>query len=81
MEELCPFWPQPNDENWGKGNVLVTTRGPAPKGSSIAIVNLRGVMSEKDAVEFLTRESGCSDKEGAVELVESLDRSPLSVAR
>ena len=79
--ELCRYWPQPNDENWGKGCVLVTTQGHAPTGSSIAIMDLRGGMSEKDAVELLTTESGCGDKEGAVELVNSLDRSPLSVAR
>ena len=81
VKELRPFWPQPNDENWGKGCVLLTTQGHTPTGSSIAIMDLRRGMSEKDAVELLTRESGCSDKEGAVELVNSLDRSPLSVAR
>ena len=77
---LKPFWPQPKDENWGKGYVLVTTQGRAPVGPSIDMLDLRSGMSEKDAVELLTSESGCSDKEGAVELVNSLDRSPLSVA-
>ena len=77
---LKPFWPQPKDENWGKGYVLVTTQGRAPVGPSIDMLDLRSGMSEKDAVELLTRESGSSDKEGAVELVNSLDRSPLSVA-
>ena len=77
---LSPFWPQPNDNNWGKGYVLVTTQGLAPTGPSIDMLDLRSGMSEKDAVELLTRESGCSDEEGAVELVNSLDRSPLSVA-
>ena len=81
VKELCSFWPQPNDENWGKGCVLVTTQDHAPTGSSIAILDLRGGMSEKDAVKLLTRVSGCSDEEGTVELVNSLDRSPLSVAR
>ena len=81
VEELCPFWPQPNDENWGKGNVLVTTQGRASTGPSIDMMDLRRGMSEKDAIELLTRESGCSDEEGAVELVNSLNRSPLSVAR
>ena len=80
VNELSPFWPQPNERNWGKGYVLVTTQGPAPTGPSIDMLDLRSGMSEKDAVELLTRESGCSDKEGAVELVNSLDRSPLSVA-
>ena len=80
VNELSPFWPQPNERNWGKGYVLVTTQGLAPTGPSIDMLDLRSGMSEKDAVELLTRESGCSDEEGAVELVNSLDRSPLSVA-
>ena len=81
VKELRPFWPQPNDENWGKGYVLVTTQGPAPIGPSIDMVDLRGGMSRKDAVELLTKESNCSNEEEAAELVESLDRSPLSIAR
>ena len=81
VKELHPFWPQPNDENWGKGYVLVTTQGPAPIGPSIDMVDLRGGMSQKDAVELLTKESNCSNEEEAAELVESLDRSPLSIAR
>ena len=81
VKDLRPFWPQPNDENWGKGYVLVTTQGPAPIGPSIDMVDLRGGMSQKDAVELLTKESNCSNEEEAVELVELLDRSPLSIAR
>ena len=81
VQKLQLFLPQPNDENWGKGCVLMTTQGHAQTGSSIATLDLRGGMSEKDAVELLTKVSGCSDKEGAVELVNPLDRSPLSVAR
>ena len=81
VKELRAFWPQPNDGNWGKGYVLVTTQGPAPYGPSIDMVDLRGGMSKKDAVELLTKVSASNDKEGAVELVNSLDRSPLSVTR
>ena len=81
VKELCPFWPQPNDENWGKGYVLVTTQGNAPTGPSIDMLDLRSGMSRKDAVELLTKVSGYSDKQDAVNLVKSLDRSPLSVAR
>ena len=80
-KELSFFWPQPKEETWGKGCVLLTTQGHAPTGSCMAVMDLKSGMSEKDAVELLNRESGCSDKEGAVELVNSLDRSPLSVAR
>ena len=80
VKELRPFWPQPNDGNWGKGYVLVTTQSPAPTGPSISMIDLRGGMSRKDAVELIIKESNCSNEEGAVELVELLDRSPLSIA-
>ena len=80
VKELHPFWPQPNDGNWGKGYVLVTTQGRAPTGPLISMIDLRNGMSRKDAVELITKESNCSNDEGAVELVESLDRSPLSIA-
>ena len=81
VKELSFFWPQPKEETWGKGCVLVTTQGHAPTGSCMAVMDLKSGMSEEDAIELLNRESGCSDEEGAVELVNSLDRSPLSVAR
>ena len=81
VKELSCFWPKPKEESWGKGCVLVTTQGHAPTGSCMNVMDLRSGMLEKDAVELLTRESGCSDKEGAVELVNFHDRSPLSVAR
>ena len=80
VKELRPFWPQSNDGNWGKGYVLVTTQSPAPTGSSISAIDLRGGMSWKDAVELIIKESNCSNEEGAAELVELLDRSPLSIA-
>ena len=41
VKELRPFWPQPNDENWGKGCVLVTTQGHAPTGPSIDMLDLQ----------------------------------------
>ena len=80
VKELHPFWPQPNDRNWGKGYVLVTTQGRAPTGPSIDMLDLRSGMSEKDAIELITKESNCSNEEEAAELVELLDRSPLSIA-
>ena len=81
VKELSCFWPQPREESWGKGGVLVTTQGRVPMGSCMDVMDLRSGMSEKDAVELLTKISGCSDKEGAAELVNSLDKSPLSVAK
>ena len=80
VKELHSFWPQPSDRNWGKGYVLVTTQGRAPTGPSIDMLDLRSGMSEKDAVELITKESNCSNEEEAVELVKLLDRSPLSIA-
>ena len=76
VNELRPFWPQPNDGNWGKGYVLVTTQDRAPTGPSISMIDLRDGMSRKDAVELITKESNCSNEEGAAELVELLDRFP-----
>ena len=81
VKELSCFWPQPREESWGKGGVLVTTQGRVPMGSCMDVMDLRSGMSEKDAIELLTKISGCSDKEGAAELVNSLDKSPLSVAK
>ena len=52
VKELHAFWPQPNDGNWGKGYVLVTTQGPAPIGPSIDMVDLRGGMSKKMPLSF-----------------------------
>ena len=80
VKELDRFWPQPNDRNWGKGYVLVTTQDRAPTGPSISMIDLRDGMSRKDAVELITKESNCSNEEEAAELVELLDRSPLSIA-
>ena len=80
VNKFSPFWPQPKEKSWGKGCVLITTQGHAPEGPCIDVIDLRSGMTKEDAVELLTSESGCSDKEGAVEVVNSLDRSPLSVA-
>ena len=80
VKELRPFLPHPNDRNWGKGYVLVTTQDRAPTSPSISMIDLRSGMSRKDAVELITKESNCSNEEEAVELVELLDRSPLSIA-
>ena len=64
----------------GRANVLVTTQGPAPTGPSISMIDLRDGMSWNNAVELVTKESNCSNEEGAVELVKLPDRSPLSIA-
>ena len=81
VKELSSFWPQPKEESWGKGDVLVTTQGHVPSGSCMDVMDLRSGMSEKDAVELLTKTSGCSDNVEVVEVVNSLDKSPQSVAK
>ena len=80
VQELSSFWPQPNErESWGKGYVLVTTQGRPPTRSSE--MDLRKGMLEDDAVGLLANLSDSDEKEGALELVESLNRSPLSIVR
>lgn len=81
VKKLSHLWPHPNEHKWGNGYVLVTTRDQAPIGPSIDVMDLGSGMSEEDAVNLLTNVSGHSDKQGAVELVKSLNRHPLSVAR
>ena len=83
VKELSIFWPQHSEGSWGKGCVLVTTQGHAPTGLpvDVHVMDLKGGMLKEDAIKLLTKVSGCSDKQGAVELVNSLDKCPLSVAR
>ena len=77
------FWPQPGDESWGKGCVLVTSRDRRLVERSSPFVRelfLSQGMSEADAVSLLEKVSGIKG-EGAAELVNLLDRVPLSVVR
>ena len=77
------FWPQPGDESWGKGYVLVTSRDRSLVERSCLFARelfLSQGMSETDAVLLLEKVSGAKG-EGAAELVNILDRVPLSVAR
>ena len=77
------FWPQAGDDNWGNGYVLVTThdRRLVERSSPFASeLFLQDGMSERDAVALLETVSGRSG-EGAMEVVNALDRAPLSVAR
>ena len=77
------FWPQAGDESWGKGNVLITTHDrslverPSPSASELF---LSEGMSEADAISLLEKVSGHKG-EGAAEVVNSLDKVPLSIAR
>ncbi len=77
------LWPQPGDEGWGKGCVLVTTHDrrlverPCPSASELY---LSEGMDTKDAVALLEKVSGVKG-DGASEVVNSLDKVPLSIAR
>lgn len=77
------FWPQPGDESWGTGYVLITThdRRVVERSSPFSSeLYLQAGMSSEDALALLVKMSGGSG-DGALEVVNALDRAPLSVAR
>ena len=77
------FWPQPGDEGWGTGYVLITThdRRVVERSSPFSSeLYLQDGMSSEDALALLVKMSG-GGGEGALEVVSALDRAPLSVAR
>ena len=78
------FWPQPGDEGWGKGSVIVTTHDRQVVGRYSPFARelyLNDGMSRLDAVALLQRVSGCNQSEGASEVASALDHAPLSIAR
>lgn len=80
---LKSFWPQPGDESWGTGHVLITThdRRVVERSSPFSSeLYLQDGMSSKDALDLLENMSG-GGGEGALEVVNALDRAPLSIAR
>ena len=77
------FWPQPGDESWGRGQILVTTqdgRLVERLNPAVGRVELNDGMSIEDAVCLLERVSGVQE-EGAREVAMAVERVPLSVAR
>ena len=80
------LWPEPGDESWGKGHVLITTydRQLVQEYSSFVkehSMKLDG-MPVKDAVGFLKQISGC-DRPGAEKVVNSphIKRKPPLIVR
>ena len=77
------YWPQPGDEGWGTGYVLITTHDrriverSSPFSSELF---LRDGMASEDALALLEQMSG-GGGEGALEVINALDGAPLSVAR
>ncbi len=77
------LWPQPGDEGWGKGYVLVTThdrRLVERSCPSATELYLSEGMGTQDAVALLEKVSGLRG-DGAVEVVNTLEMVPLSIAR
>ena len=77
------FWPQPGDESWGTGYVLITThdRRIVERSSPFSSeLYLQDGMSSEDALALLVEMSG-GGGDGALEVVNALDKAPLSVAR
>lgn len=77
------FWPQPGDESWGTGHVLITThdRRIVERSSPFSSeLYLKDGMASDDALALLGKMSG-GGGEGALEVVNALEGAPLSVAR
>ena len=80
---LKSYWPQPGDESWGTGYVLITThdRRVVERSSPFSSeLYLQDGMSSQDALALLENMSG-GGGEGALEVVSVLDKAPLSIAR
>lgn len=77
------FWPQPGDESWGRGQILVTTqdgRLVERLNPAVGKMELNDGMAIEDAVALLETVSGLKD-DGAREVAMAVERAPLSVAR
>ncbi len=77
------LWPQPGEEEWGKGCVLVTTQDRTlvkRTNPSAGERYLSEMMSVKDAADMLEAVSGVKDDD-ASKVASSLNRTPLSIAR
>lgn len=76
-------WPQPGDERWGRGSVLVTThdrRLVETSSPHVKEVYLEKGMAQSDVMDLLKKVSGMHG-DGMNQVVEALEFMPLSVAR
>ena len=74
--------PQPGSEDWGVGNVIVTTqdgRLVEEANDFVAEYRLNHGMSEEDALALLQSLTGKRDDTKAKELVNKLHRLPLGI--
>lgn len=81
---LATKWlPQPGSEDWGEGNVIVTTQDGQlmPKANDfVAEYRLNHGMSEEDALALLRSLTGKEEDAKARELVNKLYRLPLGIS-
>ena len=81
---LATKWlPQPGSEDWGEGNVIVTTLDGqlVPKANDfVAEYRLDHGMSEEDALALLQSLTGKEEDAKARELVNKLYRLPLGIS-
>lgn len=76
------YWPQPGDQTWGRGQVVVTTQDArtAPRKSKFTdSICLSNGMNEKDANELLLSVSNVYSEKFS-EVAQALDRQPLALA-
>ncbi len=77
------LWPQPGQEEWGKGCVLVTTQDRALVKHTNPLADelyLSEMMTPEDATDMLEAVSEVKDGD-ASKVASSLNRTPLSIAR
>ena len=81
---LATKWlPEPGSEDWGEGNVIVTTQDGrlVPKANDfVAEYRLNHGMSEEDALAVLQSVTGKEEDAKARELVNKLYRLPFGIS-
>ena len=77
------FLPEPGNEQWGKGQLLITTQDSSciPSDSSfISHISISKGMELSDATRFLSVVSGIKDQEMEEKVAKVLDVQPLALA-
>ena len=76
------FLPEPGNEYWGKGKLLITTQDSSciPDSSFISHISICKGMELSDATRFLSEVSGIKDQEMEENIAKELDCQPLALA-
>ncbi|XP_031563170.1 uncharacterized protein LOC116298765 [Actinia tenebrosa] len=84
LEEFSSYWPKPGSEEWGCGQIIVTST------DSIATqtfcyqqsghVTISRGMQPSEAIELLCGVSGITNKDDALEVAEMLEFQPLALS-